>query len=143
MSASNALQNQVGGTHYKAMPIQPVVFIQANNLGFCEGNVVKYVCRWRSKAGVEDLRKAAHYLDLILDNRSYTQNYAGFHEVYGKAGMSPEHFCEKNGITNPGAGVIRHLWLWNAKGTRFELDSARAWMDDLLAMAMDAEQAAI
>ena len=58
---------QVGGSHYKDMKIQPVEYIVANNLGYCEGNVVKYVSRWKSKGGVDDLRKARHYIDLLIE----------------------------------------------------------------------------
>ena len=57
---------QVGGCHYKDMPIQPVEFIHANNIPYLEGNVIKYVSRHRSKNGVEDLRKARHYIDLLI-----------------------------------------------------------------------------
>ena len=63
-----ALTVQVGGNHYKDMRIQPVEFILKNGLGFCEGNVVKYVCRWHAKGGVEDLRKAAHYIELLIEH---------------------------------------------------------------------------
>lgn len=58
---------QVGGQHYKAKAIQPWDYIAANGLGFFEGNVVKYVSRWREKGGIEDLRKARHYLDKLLE----------------------------------------------------------------------------
>ena len=50
-----ALDTQVGGGHYKDMKIQPVEFIHANRIGYFEGNVIKYVSRWRSKGGVADL----------------------------------------------------------------------------------------
>lgn len=63
---SNVLDTQVGGDHYKNMPIQPLEYIVANDLQFCEGNVIKYVSRWRYKNGVEDLRKARHYLDMLI-----------------------------------------------------------------------------
>lgn len=63
-----ALKRQVGGSHYKSMAIQPVEFIVANGLGFCEGNAIKYVCRYKTKNGVEDLRKAIHYLELLIEN---------------------------------------------------------------------------
>lgn len=63
----SALDVQVGGTHYKDMKIQPVEFIHANGIGFFEGNVIKYVARWRAKGGVEDLKKAKHYIDLLID----------------------------------------------------------------------------
>ena len=62
-----ALGVQEGGSHYKDMPIQPVEFIHANAIGYFEGNVIKYVTRWRKKNGVEDLKKARHYIDLLID----------------------------------------------------------------------------
>ena len=58
---------QVGGSHYKDMAIQPVEFIHRNKIGFIEGSVIKYVCRWRNKGGAEDLRKARHFLDLLIE----------------------------------------------------------------------------
>ncbi len=67
MEEASALERQVGGDHYKSMAIQPIEFIAANDLGFCEGNVIKYVCRWRSKGGIKDLEKARHYLDLLIE----------------------------------------------------------------------------
>ena len=46
--------------------IQPVEFILKNGLGFCEGNIIKYICRWRLKNGREDLLKARHYIDILI-----------------------------------------------------------------------------
>jgi len=66
----SALQNQIGGQHYKDKAIQPVEFIHANHLGFCEGNVVKYISRWRQKNGIADLEKAKHYLELLIELES-------------------------------------------------------------------------
>ena len=63
---TSALDKQVSGNHYKDKGIQPIVYIHANDLGFCEGNVVKYVTRWRDKGGEADLRKAIHYLELLI-----------------------------------------------------------------------------
>lgn len=48
--------------------IQPVDFILANGIPFCEGNVIKYICRWRDKNGREDLMKARHYIDILIDD---------------------------------------------------------------------------
>ena len=62
-----ALSQQVGGSHYKNMVIQPVEFIEKNNLGFCAGNVIKYICRYKNKNGIEDLKKARHYIDLLIE----------------------------------------------------------------------------
>lgn len=64
---SSALDRQEGGNHYKDLKIQPVEYIHANNLPFIEGNVVKYITRWRAKGGVKDLEKARHYIDLLIE----------------------------------------------------------------------------
>jgi hypothetical protein len=67
MREANALSKQEGGNHYKDMAIQPVEFIVANKLGFLEGNIVKYVCRHHSKNKAQDIRKAIHYCELLLE----------------------------------------------------------------------------
>lgn len=59
-------KQQVGGDHYKSMAIQPVEFILANGLGFCEGNVIKYICRYKQKGGIQDLKKVVHYAELLI-----------------------------------------------------------------------------
>ena len=64
----NALGEQIGGSHYKTMKIQPIEFILANDLGFAEGNIVKYACRYKQKGGVEDLNKVIHYARLLIEN---------------------------------------------------------------------------
>lgn len=66
----DALKNQVGGKHYKEMAIQPVEYIHANNLGYFEGNILKYISRWRNKNGIADLQKAKHYCELLIDLES-------------------------------------------------------------------------
>jgi hypothetical protein len=63
----SALDVQVGGGHYKTFAIQPVEFIHRNNIGFIEGNAIKYLCRWREKGGVQDLEKVKHYIDLLIE----------------------------------------------------------------------------
>ena len=65
----SALDTQVSGNHYK-MPIQPVEFIHKNNIPYIEGNVIKYLCRWRNKNGLDDLKKARHYIDLLIEMES-------------------------------------------------------------------------
>lgn len=65
--APNALDVQVGGTHYKDCAIQPIEYIHANKLGFAEGNVVKYITRHRQKHGADDVRKVIHYCQLLLE----------------------------------------------------------------------------
>ena len=63
----SALEKQVAGSHYKDLPIQPVEYIHANAMGYLEGNVVKYVSRWRKKNGLADLEKAKHYIELLIE----------------------------------------------------------------------------
>lgn len=66
----SALSVQEGGDHYKRMKIQPVEFIIANEIGFCEGNIIKYVSRWKNKNGVQDLKKARHFIDILIEQQS-------------------------------------------------------------------------
>ena len=63
----SALDRQVQGGHYKDMAVQPVEFIHANGIGYFEGNVIKYVTRWRKKNGIADLEKAKHYIELLIE----------------------------------------------------------------------------
>lgn len=62
-----ALNKQEGGNHYKDKGIQPIVYIHANNMGFCDGNVVKYITRYKEKNGKQDLEKAKHYIELLIE----------------------------------------------------------------------------
>ena len=64
---ASALARQVGGEHYRNMAIQPVEFIHKNGIGYLEGAVIKYVCRHKAKNKAEDVRKAIHFLELILE----------------------------------------------------------------------------
>ncbi len=61
------LDKQIGGGHYKSLAIQPVEYCQKNRLGCCESNVIKYVTRHRDKNGEEDIRKAIHTLNILLE----------------------------------------------------------------------------
>ncbi len=53
----NPFKKQVAGNHYKDFKIQPIEFILKNNISFCEGNVIKYICRYKTKGGLQDLEK--------------------------------------------------------------------------------------
>lgn len=66
-------QIQVGGTHYNKMKIQPIEFIYENNIPYMEANVIKYVCRHKSKNGLQDLEKAKHYIDLLIEKEYKTK----------------------------------------------------------------------
>jgi hypothetical protein len=62
-----ASRRQVGGDHYRSLSIQPAEFIHKNNIGFLAGNVIKYIVRHSKKGGADDVRKAIHYCQLILE----------------------------------------------------------------------------
>ena len=64
---ARANEQQVGGAHYAVKTIQPWDFILANNIGYMEGNIIKYLSRWKDKGGVEDLKKAQHYLQKLIE----------------------------------------------------------------------------
>ena len=63
----SANDTQIRGNHYKGKPLQVWDFVAANNLGYFEGNIVKYVSRWKDKGGVDDLRKAKHYIEKLIE----------------------------------------------------------------------------
>ncbi len=63
---------QIGGQHYRSMKIQPSIFINKNKLLFAEGNAIKYICRHSLKGKKEDILKAIHYLEMIIE-RDYNE----------------------------------------------------------------------
>lgn len=65
--SEKVLDKQVGGNHYKDLKIQPVEYILENGLGFLEGNVVKYITRHKAKNGIEDVKKAKHYCEMLIE----------------------------------------------------------------------------
>jgi len=64
---SKASDKQIGGDHYKDVAISSIDYITKNKLNFCEGNIIKYISRHRRKNGAEDIKKAIHYAELILE----------------------------------------------------------------------------
>jgi hypothetical protein len=72
----SAFDSQIGGNHYKSFKIQPVEFIHINGLGYIAGNIIKYVCRYKVKNGIEDLRKARHYIDMLIESELKEETFA-------------------------------------------------------------------
>ncbi len=70
---SKAYKKQIGGSHYQNMVMQPSEFINKNKLPFAEGSAIKYICRHAAKGKEQDIHKAIHYLEMILD-RDYQEN---------------------------------------------------------------------
>ena len=77
----NANEIQVAGTHYKDKAIQPWDYIVSNNMGYLEGNIIKYVSRWKDKGGVADLKKAQHYLQKLIEVSEAPKTMADVAEV--------------------------------------------------------------
>jgi hypothetical protein len=70
--SNTAFFKQVGGSHYKKYKIQPSRFINENKILFAEGNAIKYICRHQDKGGKQDLEKAIHYIQMIVE-RDYNK----------------------------------------------------------------------
>ena len=94
---SKVYTKQIGGSHYKKMKIQPSEFVIANELLFPEGNVIKYICRHRYKNGKEDLEKAVHFIEMIIE-RDYKLIPMTEEEEYRNAGITKEE-AETSGKT--------------------------------------------
>lgn len=63
----SALDTQVGGSHYKDMAIQPMEYSMANGLDACQHTAIKYITRFREKGGIQDLEKAKHVIDMLIE----------------------------------------------------------------------------
>lgn len=83
----SALDIQVGGSHYKSLKIQPVEYIHANGIGYFEGNVIKYVTRWKDKNGIADLEKAKHYIELLIEQEQKAIDAAADRLLHGSNGL--------------------------------------------------------
>jgi hypothetical protein len=74
MTTEKALDYQIAGNHYKQFIIQPVEFCYHNNIPYLEATAIKYLCRWKSKGGLQDLEKAKHFIDLLIDFETEKQS---------------------------------------------------------------------
>ena len=90
----SAYDKQIGGTHYQNMVVQPSEFINKNRLQFAEGNAIKYICRHAHKGERQDLEKAKHYIDMILE-RDYKLVPMTEEEEYRNAGITKEEAEKK------------------------------------------------
>lgn len=66
MSETKATDVQVGGDHYKSMAIQPMEYSMKNGLDACQHTAIKYISRFRDKGGIQDLEKAKHVIDMLI-----------------------------------------------------------------------------
>lgn len=99
MSEANA--QQVGGGHYKGTTYQHWDFVMIALAGrYLEGNITKYITRWRKKNGLEDLKKARHYLNKLIEQFNLGNVSPLGHRYFTSLTPqeTPEHFCDVNGV---------------------------------------------
>ena len=102
----SAYKKQVGGSHYKDMAVQPSEFINKNKLLFAEGNAIKYICRHAHKGEIQDLEKAKHYIDMIIERDYKIQT-----EDPDMTPMTEEEEYRNAGITKEEAEKKPESWI--------------------------------
>ena len=132
--ARTALAVQVGGNHYKSLPIQPVELALANRLEGCEMAVIKYVTRWREKDGLKDLRKARHFLQFLEEHfDDEARRPAG-----GGWGIDPLRYCVANRLGYCESRVVLLVHTWAAIRRREQVVLAMQEIDSLIAVEFPA-----
>lgn len=111
----SALDEQIGGVHYKKLAVQPIELIAKSNLNFFQGNIVKYISRYEFKNGVEDVKKARHYAELAWDLQP--KNYAGWLKS-----ASAKFYCQNNAFSERKTNIIIHAVLGNYVSVIHECD---------------------
>lgn len=108
LNKMDALENQVGGAHYKSLSYQPIELIAKLDLNFFQGNIVKYVSRYKGKNGKEDLMKALHYVELGCKLNPYSCC------VFGDSAIKELHdYCEKNNFGSNISKILMQVFYQN------------------------------
>ena len=103
----NALEKQIGGSHYSELPYQPIELIYKLDLGFIQGNIIKYITRWRFKNGLEDLKKAEHYCELGFYYEETSSKYSNRYKYTSTHIVNQvSKFVEQNAMTNTEKAII-------------------------------------
>lgn len=107
---NSALNQQVGGEHYKKLLYQPIMFISKMRLGFSQGCIVKYVSRYKHKNGIEDLKKAIHYCKLAKEVSDYSKLRAWWLRLWHrKTEKEIWKYCKCNELSGFAKDCIRHV----------------------------------
>ena len=123
-----ANEHQVGGDHYKtSYEHWDLVLIVA--MGYLEGNATKYLSRWRKKGGTQDLQKALHYVNKLIENAPtvLSQRVPRVDAVFRMAEV--DRFCKINNIPEGETRTIQYLALWETRGS---LEEARRRIERLM-----------
>jgi hypothetical protein len=75
--APSAYNTQVGGTHYQKLKIQPMQYSMANGLDACQHTAIKYITRFRDKGGIDDLHKAIHVIEMLIEHETSLETSRG------------------------------------------------------------------
>lgn len=118
-----SLDIQVSGNHYKNRSIQPVEYIHYNGLNFCEGNVVKYVTRWRDKNGLADLTKSKHYVELLYDLSAEEDRKNGAIFIEKNINISPKEYSISNSLSELEGRIIDGITLWDQNPSESKYDN--------------------
>lgn len=102
-----AFSQQIGGSHYKDMPFQPIQLISMLDLDFCQGNVVKYVSRYKLTDGVRDLEKAKHYCRMAMEMEKSSPRLS---MTILQAVFISEGFVASNGLSKWVADIIVYVY---------------------------------
>lgn len=95
---NNSLQSQVGGSHYKNLQMQPIEFIIKAKLSFIQGNIVKYISRYKDKNGIEDIEKCIHYAELAIALNDEGPEHRMLNLAYS--------YCKVNNFTKSQTNII-------------------------------------
>ena len=118
---------QIGGDHYTKMQIQPVQFIHANRIPFIEGTIIKYVSRWKSKGGLQDLEKARHMVSMLI---AYGPDE---HAVYmPDLTRAVDDYVSANDIPPMEALIIEYVVIWRQTSGVYTLKRARSLLDIMI-----------
>tara|TARA_R110001599_G_scaffold33832_3_gene108826 strand:+ start:13724 stop:14125 length:402 start_codon:yes stop_codon:yes gene_type:complete len=125
---------QVGGNHYSKMIIQPFEFTAANDLGGIEHTIVKYSSRWREKGGVDDLRKARHCLEFLVESApglvALRENRPAFQPA-----ITADQYCTANQLGPLETEVVRRIYFWAHNRQVSGLYACGRYLDQLIAEA--------
>lgn len=117
---------EVGGTHYSDMKIEPIELIEAFNLNFIQGNIVKYVSRYKSKGGTQDLEKAMHYCDIGVKGFDRVDNYI---DCKGKNKLLVRMYCVLNSLGNTEENAIGYAISNDYEKCRLEITNLIGTME--------------
>lgn len=131
MNNAASVSNQVGGTHYNTGYVHWDFVVMALDGRYLEGNVTKYVARWRKKNGLQDLKKARHYLDKLIEQFNLG-NVQPMPRKYLAPHLRASHFCDLNGLELEERRFIQAIVDWQS---RRDLHFAGGLLDALIVYA--------